>query len=93
MADAHSLDSPNHSHALNESKQATHVTLPEQDPAAYASGTPILSQHLSLRVLRAVAPPLLLCVPGSKHILFWKGLRLGHYSRRRWTGFVYGFTC
>ena len=73
MADAYSLDSPNYSHALNESKQATHVTLPEQDPAAYASGsgTPILSQHLSLRVIRAVAPPLLLCVPGSKCIFYF----------------------
>ena len=80
-------------HSMKVSKPYTARCLNEQDPAAYASGTPILSQHLSLRVLRAVAPPLLLCVPGSKHILFWKGLRLGHYSRRRWTGFVYGFTC
>ena len=73
MADAHSLDSPNHSHALNESKQATHVTLPEQDPAAYASGTPILSQHLSLRVLRAVAPPLLLCFKPQEVSIFYFG--------------------
>ena len=73
MADAHSLDSPNYSHALNESKQATHVTLPEQDPAAYASGTPILSQHLSLRVLRAVAPPLLLCFQPQEVSIFYFG--------------------
>ena len=58
---------------MNENKQATHTSLPKQDPAAYVPGTPTVGQYQPMSAPRCRPTPL----TRTEECGFWKGFDYG----------------